>query len=129
MRGAARPGSVTGAGDAMAFVPRFSLLFKILFRIRDRAAAEGLFLRGSVAFEEGEFEDARMIFAYGKSLDPTLAGNHYNYAVTLQRLGVPVAQRRRAWEEYLAAAAKDPKQSEDHKRLARQELERLKNSG
>jgi hypothetical protein len=118
-----------GAGDAMAFVPRFSLLFKILFRIRDRSAAEGLFLRGSVAFEEGEFEDARMIFAYGKSLDPTLAGNHYNYAVTLDRLGAPVAQRRRAWLEYLAAAQMDPKQSQEHQRMAAETLRRLKAEG
>ncbi len=113
----------------MAFVPRFSLLFKILFRIRDRAAAEGLFLRGSVAFEAGEVEDARLIFTYGKALDPTLAGNHYNYAVTLERLGAPAAQKRRAWEEYLAAAEKDPKQGEEHKRVAEERLRRIMDEG
>ncbi len=71
------------------------------------------------------FEDARLIFSYGKSLDPTLAGNHYNYAVTLDRMGAPVAQRRRAWQEYLTAAVKDPKQTPEARRRAEEHLKAI----
>ena len=111
----------------MAYVPRWSHLIKMTFGLRDRAAAEGLFYSGSIAFESGELDDARLMFTYGTRLDPTLAGNFYNLAITLEKLKAPVAERRRAWQRYLAAAETDKNQNSDSKERARARLAALDN--
>lgn len=109
----------------MAYVPRWAHLLKMTLGIRDRSAAEGLFLSGSIAFESGELDDARLMFTYGTRLDPTLAGNFFNLAVTLEKMTAPAADRRRAWQRYLAAAEHDRKQSDDAKARARARLDAL----
>lgn len=106
----------------MAYVPRWSHLLKMTLGLRDRSAAEGLFYSGSLAFESGDLDDARLIFTYGTRLDPTLAGNFYNLAVTLEKLNAPIAERRRAWQRYLAAAERDPHQTDEAKERARARL-------
>lgn len=109
----------------MAYVPRWAHLIKMTLGVRDRAAAEGLFLSGSLAYESGELDDARLMFTYGTRLDPTLAGNFFNLAVTLEKLGAPRADKRRAWQRYLAAAENDPKQTDEARSRARARLDAL----
>jgi hypothetical protein len=94
----------------MAWAPRFGLLFKILLRRRDPAAAEGLFLEGSVEFESGDAETARLMFYYGTKLDPTFAGNFYNLAAATEKLSGASAATLTAWEAYLRVAEGDARQ-------------------
>lgn len=110
----------------MAYVPKFRHLFKILFHVRDSAAAEGLFLEGSIEFEAGDIETARLMFYYGTRLDPRLAGNFYNLAVAEERLHGPGPRAINAWENYLAAAEHDKRQSAEAKSKASEHLRQLR---
>ncbi len=111
----------------MSWAPRFSHLLKIAFRLRDTTAAEGLFMEGSIEFENGNIETARLMFYYGTRLDPEMAGNFYNLAVVTERLRGPCRETIDAWERYIAVAEKDARQSADSCEKARQHLAQLKN--
>lgn len=113
----------------MSYTPRFRHLFKMLVGLRDPQAAEGLFLEGSIEFEAGDLETARTMFLYGTRLDPRMAGNFYNLAVATERLGRPNKEVLRRWEDYLAAAQRDPRQSATQIDLARKHLAELKAAG
>lgn len=113
----------------MAYVPKFSHLFKILLRRTDPAAAEGLFLEGSIEFEAGNHEDALLMFTYGTRLDPGFAGNYYNRAVTLEKRAAPPSACLAAWRDYLAAAQRDPRQKEEARRTARARISELGGEG
>ncbi|MBI5153610.1 hypothetical protein HZA57_00095 [Candidatus Poribacteria bacterium] len=95
----------------MPYIPKLRHLFKILFRVRDPQAAEGLFLEGSIEFDNGQFETARMMFFFGTRLDPGLAGNFHNLAVTIEKIEGPGRKALTAWENYLRAAKSDTRQS------------------
>lgn len=110
----------------MPYVPKFAHLLKILLRRRDTQAAEGLFLEGSIEYESGDLESARLMFYYGTRLDPNLAGNFYNLAVVVERQQGASPAAIRAWEEYLAAAERDPRQGEETRRNVREHLAQLK---
>lgn len=110
----------------MAWAPRFSHLFKVLFRIRDVAAAEGLFLEGSIEFEAGNLDTARLMFFYGSRLDPETAGNFYNLAVVEEKTKGMHRDTLKAWEDYLAAAARDPRQSAEAREKVRGHVEEMK---
>ncbi|MDK2970921.1 MAG: hypothetical protein PWP23_676 [Candidatus Sumerlaeota bacterium] len=110
----------------MAYVPKLRHLFKIMFGIRDSQAAEGLFLEGSIEFESGDIESARLMFTYGTRLDPNLAGNFYNLGAVAEKCNAPAAERIAVWERYLAAAARDPRQPEETRERVRQRIQELK---
>ncbi len=110
----------------MTYVPRLRHLLKIALRLRDPQAAEGLFLEGSIEFESGDVETARLMFYYGTRLDPRLAGNFYNYAVATETLNRPMKEIVLAWENYLSAAEKDPRQSATAIDRARRHVAELK---
>jgi len=110
----------------MAWAPRFSHLFKILLRIRDRPAAEGLFLEGSIEFEAGNVESARLMFYYGTRLDPDMAGNFYNLAVVEEKTRGAHAKTVEAWENYLAAAGRDPRQGAEAQAKVRAHVAEMK---
>ena len=96
----------------MPYVPKFRHLFKILFRRRDPAAAEGLFLEGSIEYEGGDLESARTMFLFGTQLDPNLAGNFFNLAVVTEKIEGPSSPKTiKAWRDFIDAAARDPRQS------------------
>ncbi|MEQ8821697.1 MAG: hypothetical protein RLY93_15785 [Sumerlaeia bacterium] len=103
----------------MPFAPKPAHLLTILLRRRDRAAAEGLFLEGSAEYEAGNLADARSMFLFGSLLDRTLAGNHFNYAVTVEKMEGEGRASLKAWRRYLKAANADPKQTEENKAVAR----------
>jgi len=113
----------------MAYVPKFRHLIKLVFGMRDPAAAEGLFLEGSIEFESGELETARTMFLYGTRLDPNLAGNFYNLAVATERLGRPRDEVVGRWEAYLEAADRDPRQSQEARERVRKHLATLRAAG
>lgn len=110
----------------MAYVPKLTHLFKIMLRMRDRAAAEGLFLEGSIEYEGGDTENARLMFYYGTRLDPTLAGNFYNYAAATEKLKGPGEETIAAWEAYLDAATRDRLQPADQREKVRVHVAELK---
>lgn len=110
----------------MAYVPKLRHLFKILFRLRDRDAAEGLFLEGSVEFDAGNYRDARLMFSYGTRLDPDMAGNFYNLAVVTEKLEGEAASAIAAWEDYVEAAGRDSRQSEATREKVRAHIRELK---
>ncbi len=110
----------------MSWAPKFTLLLKIAFRLRDTAAAEGLFLEGSVEFESGNVETARLMFYYGTRLDPAMAGNFYNLAFALERIEGPTARTIAAWERYLEVARDDRRQSPADREKAAAHLAALK---
>ena len=109
----------------MAFTPRFSLLLKLLLRRRYTAAAEGLFMEGSIEFEAGDLESARLAFTYGTRLDPRFAGNFHNLALTIERMDGPGPAALAAWREYLRVADLDPRQSAEAKAKVRAHLAKL----
>ena len=110
----------------MAWAPRLSHLIKILFRVRDKSAAEGLFMEGSVEFEEGNTETARLMFYYGSRLDPDMAGNFYNYAIASETLKGPSDETVDAWESWLEAAERDPKPPQGLKDKVREHIHQLR---
>ncbi|MBX3728457.1 MAG: hypothetical protein KF858_04660 [Candidatus Sumerlaeia bacterium] len=110
----------------MAWAPRLSHLIKILLRRRDPAAAEGLFLEGSIEFENGDAETARLMFLYGTRLDPDMAGNFYNLAVATEKLDGNSPRTLAAWEAYLAAAERDPRQPQETRNKVREHVRTLK---
>lgn len=113
----------------MPYIPKFSHLFKVLLRVRDRQAAEGLFLEGSIEFESGDPEAARRMFLYGTRLDPAFAGNFYNLAVAMEKLNGASRETVDAWEAYLHVAESDSKQSEETRQKVRQHVRDLKAEG
>lgn len=94
--------------------------------MKDSAAAEGLFLEGSIEFENGDVETARLMFYYGTRLDPTLAGNFYNLAVAEEKLHGSGAKAIAAWEKYLDVAERDPRQSDEAKEKVREHLNKIR---
>mgnify|MGYP006288040485 CR=1 FL=1 len=110
----------------MAYVPRFKTLFKVLFHVRDSAEAEGLFLEGSIEYENGNLEDARKMFLFGSRLDPHLAGNHYNLAIVTEKLQGASEKTIKAWEDYLEAAPHDPRQNVATREKVRKHIAELK---
>lgn len=94
----------------MPYVPKFPHLFKILFRIRDAKAAEGLWFMGSLLHDEGDFKAARDAFNHSKLLDPQFAGAFYNYAAMTEKLTGKSPEAIAAWKAYVAVAQHDKRQ-------------------
>ncbi len=109
----------------MAYKPRFSHIFKVLFRRQDVAAAEGLFMEGQIEFESGNQEEALLMFYFGKRLNSQFAGNFYNYAVALEKTKGPSKKALQAWKDYLRVAEHDVKQSTDAKDRIRKHVAEL----
>lgn len=110
----------------MAYRPRFAHLWKVMFGLKDHAAAEGLFLEGQLEYEAGNTADAKLMFYFGRRLNPAFAGNFYNYAVVIEKTEGQTRKALKAWEEYLGAAAGDPKQSAELQERVRKHVEDMK---
>lgn len=95
----------------MPYVPRFRHLVKILFRLRDTEAAEGLWLEGTWLHDQGDLKGARDAFHHARLLDPNFAGAFYNYAALTERFSGSSADTIAAWKAYLTAAEKDHRQT------------------
>lgn len=96
----------------MPYAPKLRHLFKILFRVRDKNAAEGLFFEGTYLAERGEEDAAREAFRHAMRLDPDFGGAAWNYAaLTEKKLGA-CAETVAAWREFIAAAQRDGRQRE-----------------
>lgn len=110
----------------MPYVPKFRHLFKILLRIRDEQAAEGLYLEGTWLHDQGDDEGARMAFSHARLLDRRFGGASYNYAALTEKLKGPGREALRAWEDYLRVAPGDPRQARDTIDKVRGHVEELK---
>lgn len=109
----------------MAYKPRFSHIFKVLFGRKDVAAAEGLFMEGQIEFESGNQDEALLMFYFGKRLNPAFAGNFYNYAVALEKTKAPTPKALAAWKDYLRVADQDIKQTAETKARVKKHVEEL----
>jgi hypothetical protein len=95
----------------MAYIPKFRHLAKILFRLRDPRAAEGLWLEGTWLHENGDDEGARMAFHHARLLDRDFAGAHYNFAALTEKKSGKSKVTLRAWRDYLRACEVDKRQA------------------
>ncbi len=109
----------------MPYVPRLGHLFKIMFRIRDPRAAEGLWFQASLLSEEGDDEGARLAFAHARLLDPEFGGAFYNYAALTEKLNGPGPAALKAWRQYLPVAERDPRQARETIEKVRRHVEDL----
>jgi hypothetical protein len=95
----------------MPYIPKFKVLFKILFRRQDPQAAEAIWLEGTWLHDQGDAAGARDAFHHARLLDRHFGGAFYNYAALTEKLKGPGAEAIEAWEAYLAAAAHDKRQA------------------
>lgn len=110
----------------MAYVPKFKTLFQILFRVQDPAKAEALWLEGTWLNDNNDPEGARMAFRHAALLDRKFGGAFYNYAALTERRFGAHPETLKAWEEYLHAAASDPRQSSDTQEKVRRHVAELR---
>lgn len=113
----------------MAYVPKFRHLFKILLRLRDPQAAEGLWLEGTWLHDAGDDEGALLAFHHSRLLDRRFGGAYYNYAALTEKLHGPSPRAVRAWRDYLAVAEGDPRQHPDTIAKVRHHVEALTREG
>lgn len=97
----------------MPYIPRFSHLLKMTFRLRDPKAAEALWFEGTWLHDNDDDEGALLAFAHSKALDPDFAGAFYNYAALTEKKHGASPQTITAWETYLRVAEKDRRQARD----------------
>ncbi|MCC5877236.1 MAG: hypothetical protein JJU11_13525 [Candidatus Sumerlaeia bacterium] len=109
----------------MPYVPKFRHLFKILFRIQDGRAAEGLWLEGTWLHEQGDDEGALMAFNHARLLDRKFGGAYYNYAALTEKHQGKSPQAMKAWRDYLAMAEEDSRQPRETIDKIRRHLEDL----
>lgn len=114
---------------AMPYVPKMRHLFKILLRLRDVEAAEGLWLEGTWLHDNGDEEGALMAFNHSRLLDRKFGGAHYNFAALTEKLNGTSPATIRAWREYITAAEEDPRQSAETIDKVRRHLERMTREG
>jgi hypothetical protein len=113
----------------MPYVPKFKHLFKILFRRRDPAAAEGLYFEGTWLHDTGDEQGARMAFNHARLLDPAFGGAWYNYAALTEKLTGAGKETIKAWEAYVLSAEKDPRQNRETIEKVRQHIRELRGKG
>jgi hypothetical protein len=95
----------------MPYIPKLLHLAKMLLRIRDERAAEGLWFEGLWLSERGDDQSARQAFLHSCLLDRRFGGAYYNYAALTEKLlGRGAPETRTAWENYIRVAEKDPRQ-------------------
>ncbi len=109
----------------MPYVPKLRHLVKMVFRRRDRRAAEGLWYEGTWLSDCGDDEGARLAFSHARMLDPSFGGAFYNYAALTEKLKGKCPETLRAWEEYLAVAEEDTRQPRSTVGKVREHLEEL----
>lgn len=116
----------------MPYVPKFPHLFKILFRMTDRNAAEGLYFEGTWHHDNGDDESALLAFAHARLLDRNFGGAFYNYAALTEKSKGNCPETIKAWRDYLKAAANDSRQTQatvDKVRAHLEALEKATQSG
>jgi tetratricopeptide (TPR) repeat protein len=94
----------------MPYIPKFRHLAKIVLRLRDEQAAEGLWFEGLWLSERGDDEGARQAFLHACLLDGKFGGAYYNYAALTEKTRGKCPETIKAWKRYLKVAAKDPRQ-------------------
>ena len=109
----------------MAYVPKFRHLAKILFRLRDAQAAEGLWLEGTWLHEKGDDEGALMAFHHARLLDRDFAGAHYNFAALTEKRSGKSRETLRAWRDYLRACTVDKRQAAETVAKVRRHVDEL----
>jgi tetratricopeptide (TPR) repeat protein len=97
----------------MPYVPKFKHLFKILCRVPDKEAAEGLWYQGLLLSEEGDDESALLAFSHSRLLDRSFGGAYYNYAALTEKKHGRGPQALKAWLEYVVVAESDPRQARE----------------
>jgi len=97
-----------------------------MFGKKDPNASQGLFLEGKIEYDNGNTEDARLMFYYGMKLDPEFAGNYYNYAVAEEKKNGQCSTTLKAWEKYLEIAQNDPNQKEEARQAVQEHVEKMK---
>ncbi len=97
----------------MPYVPKVRVLVRILFRRKDPALAESLWLEGTWLHDNGDDEGARMAFNHSRLMDPAFAGAHYNYAALTEKKTGKSAEALAAWRDYLKAAEGDRRQARE----------------
>ena len=110
----------------MPYVPKFRHLFKILFRMQDQKAAEGLYFEGTWLHDNGDDDGAHMAFSHARLLDREFAGAFYNYAALTEKKKGKCKETLRAWEDYLRVAEKDSRQPRETVAKVREHVEELK---
>ena len=97
----------------MPYVPKVRLLFKIMLRLRDEKAAEGLWFEGVWLSENGDDEGALLAFSHARLLDRQFGGAYYNHAALVEKKHGRGAEALRAWQEYLRVAEFDKRQARE----------------
>jgi len=113
----------------MPYIPKFNVLFKILFRRQDPKAAEAIWLEGTWLHDQGDIAGARDAFHHARLLDRRFGGAFYNYAALTEKLKGPGPEALAAWEAYLAAASQDKRQATAAVEKVREHVANLKLRG
>jgi len=111
-----------------SYVPKFRHLVKILFRVRDPQAAEGLFYEGTWLAEQELDKEAHLAFAHARLRDPDFGGAFYNYAALTEKMEGNSPKTIRAWEEYVAVASRDARQDRETVAKVEKHVAELKNA-
>ena len=109
----------------MPYEPKLRHLFKILFRVRDVQAAEGLYFEGTYLNDQGDTKGAREAFDHARRIDRQFAGAHYNYAALTERMKGSGREALAAWKDYLKAAETDRRQARATVEAVRKHVEEL----